>query len=79
MGSEGAELLIISNYTHHLHEKKIHHIIYIKKNTYSLQSSLQDVNCWGIATIGNIDTTMSWYYISCVLLEGRSNHNQDHL
>ncbi|KAL0009125.1 hypothetical protein SO802_010627 [Lithocarpus litseifolius] len=27
----------------------------------------QDVNCNCVATISNIDTTMGWYYISCVL------------
>ena len=58
-------LLIISNYTHHLCKKKkmIHHTNYIKKIIHL------DVNCQGIATISNIDTTMGWYYILCVLCE----------
>ena len=64
--------LIISNYTHHLYIKKIiiHHIIYIKKIIHiNFKVHLQDVNCQGIAIISNIDTTMGWYYILCVLCE----------
>ena len=59
IGSYKTCLLIISNYTYHLHEKKItHHIIYIKKKKLYILTSKFIAGC---EQLGYCNNKQHWY------------------